>query len=42
MYEYDYLRSLQICEDQRIRGKLKRPLRKHVLAILTTFMETRL
>ena len=36
----EYLRSL--CEDQGIRVKLKKPVRKHVLAILTTYIETRL
>ena len=37
-----YLRSLQLWADQGIRGKLKKPVCKHVLAMLTTFMDTRL
>ena len=36
--ENEYLRSLQLYEDQGIHGKLK----KRVLAILTAYMETRL
>ena len=40
--KYEYLRSLQLCEDQRIGGKFKKRVCKHVLAILTTYMETRL
>ena len=35
--KYEYLRSLQLCEDQGIRGRLKKPVGKHVLAILTTY-----
>ena len=42
LLEYEYLRSLQLCEDQRIREKLKERVCNHVLAILTTYMETRL
>ena len=42
LVKYEYLRSLQLCEDQSIRGKLKKRVRKHVLAILTTYMETSL
>ena len=34
----EYLRSLQLCEDQGIHGKPK----KRVLAIVTTHMDTRL
>ena len=37
---YEYLRSLQLCEDQGVCGKLERPVCKHVLAIFTTYMET--
>ena len=36
------LRSLQLCEDQGIPGKLKKRVRNLMLAILTTEMETRL
>ena len=36
-----YLRSLQLCEHQGMRGKLKKSVCKHVLAILTTYVETR-
>ena len=39
--KYEYLRSLQLCEDQGIRGKLKKRVREHVLAIRRTYMETR-
>ena len=42
LVKYEYLRSLQLCEDQSILGKLKKRVRKHVLAIVTTYMETRL
>ena len=42
LVKYEYLRSLQLCEDQGICGKLKRPVSKYVLAIFTTYMETRL
>ena len=38
----EYLRSLQLCEDQGIREKLKKRVCNHVLAILTTLLETRL
>ena len=37
-----YLRSLQGYGDQAIPGQLKKHDRKHVLAILTSYMETRL
>ena len=37
----EYLRSLQLCEDQVPREKPKKRVCNHVLAILTTFMETR-
>ena len=40
--KYEYPRSLQLCEDPGIRGKLKKPISKHVLEILATYMETRL
>ena len=39
LVKYDYLRSLQLREDQGIREKC---VCNHVLAILTTYMETRL
>ena len=43
LVKYEYLRSLQLCEDQGMPGKInKKPVSKHVLAILTTCMETRL
>ena len=42
LVKYECLRSLQLCEDQDKRGKLKKRVRKHVLAILTTYIETRL
>ena len=42
LVKYEYLRSLQLSEDQGIRGKLKKPVRKHVLTILTAYMEIRL
>ena len=46
LVKYEYLRSLQLCEDQGIRGKLKKSVSKHVLTtqltIFTTYMETRL
>ena len=42
LVKYEYLQSLKLCEDQGIRGKLKNCVRKHVLGILTTHMETRL
>ena len=38
----EYLGSLQLCEDQGIHRKFKKRVRKHVLAILTAHMETRL
>ena len=37
--KYEYLRSLRLCEDQDICGKLKRPVSKHVLAIFTTLRD---
>ena len=40
--KYEYLRSLQLCEDQGIRGKLKKRVREHVFAILMTYVEIRL
>ena len=39
---YRLARALQLCEDQGIRGKLEKRVRKYVLAILATYMETRL
>ena len=42
LVKYEYLRSLQLCEDQDKPGKLKKRVCNHVLAILTTYMETRL
>ena len=39
LVKYEYLRSSQLCKDQGIRRKLKKPVREHVLAILTTYME---
>ena len=42
LVNYEYLRSLQLCEDQSIHEKLKKRVCNHVLAILTTYMETRL
>ena len=39
---YKYLLSLQLCGDQGIPGKLKKPVRNLVLVILTTYTETRL
>ena len=36
------MRSLQLCEDQGIPGKLKKRVPILVNAILTTYMETRL
>ena len=42
LVKYGYLRSLQLCEDQGICEKLKKRVRNHVLAILTTYVETRL
>ena len=34
LVKYEYLRSLQLCEDQGILGKIKRPASKHVHAII--------
>ena len=42
LVKYEYLRSLQLCDDQGISGKLKKRVCGHVLAILTNYMETRL
>ena len=42
LVKYEYLRSLQLRGNQGIRGKFKKRVRKHVLAILTTYMEIRL
>ena len=42
LVKYEYLESLQLCEDQGIPGKLKKRVCNHVLAILTIYMETRL
>ena len=41
LVKYEYLRSLELCEYQGVRGKLKKPC-KHVLQIHTTYMEIRL
>ena len=38
----EYLRLLQLCEDQGICGKLKKRVLQDVLATLTTYMEIRL
>ena len=40
--KYEYLQSLQLCEDQGRRGKRKKLVCKHVLTIFATYMETRL
>ena len=40
LVKYEYLRSLQLCEDQGIF--LKERVCKHVFAILTTYPESRL
>ena len=42
LVKYEQMRSLQLCEDQGIPGKLKKRVRNLVLAILTTYMETKL
>ena len=42
LVKYEYLRSLQPCKDQGVPGKLKKRACNHMLAILTTCMETRL
>ena len=42
LVKYKHLRSLQLCEDQGISGKLKERVRNLMLAILTTDMDTRL
>ena len=42
LVKYESLRSLQLCEDQSMRVKLKKRVCNHVFAILTTYMETRL
>ena len=41
LVKYEYLRSVQLCEDQGVRRKLKTPVYKHVFAILMNYMETR-
>ena len=38
---YECLQSLQQCEDQGIREKFKKRVCNHMIAILTTYMETR-
>ena len=40
--KYEYLPSLQLCEDQGIREKLENRVQNNVLAIFTTYMGTRL
>ena len=40
--KYEYLQSLRLCEDQGMSEKRKKTVCKHVLAILTTYIETRL
>ena len=40
--KYEYLRSLQPCEDQGTCEKLKKRVFNHVLTILTTYIETRI
>ena len=40
--KHEYLRSFQLCEDEGIREKLKKLVRKRVHAILTNYMEIRL
>ena len=42
LVKYKHLQSLQLCEDQGIPGELEKRVRNLVLAILTTYMETRL
>ena len=42
LVKYEYLPSLQSCEYQGIPGKLKKRVCHHVLAVLTTYMETKL
>ena len=42
LVKYKHMRSLQLCEDQGIPEKLKKRVGNLVLAILTTYMETRL
>ena len=39
LVKYEYLQSLQLCEDQDISGKLKKPVCKQVLAIFTSCSE---
>ena len=41
LVKYEHLWLLQLCEDQDIREKLKKRVCNHVLAILTTYTETR-
>ena len=40
LVKYQYLQSLQQCEDQGVCGKLEKPVHKHMLAIVATDMET--
>ena len=42
LLKYKHLRSLELCEDQGITGKLEKRVRNLLLAILTTYIETRL
>ena len=42
LVKYESLRSLQLNEDQGTLGKLEKHVCKHMLAILTTNMDTRL
>ena len=39
--KYEYLRSLHLCKDQGIHETLKKRTRKHMLVVLTTYMEAR-
>ena len=42
LVKHEYVRSLQLCEDQGIREKLEKGVCNHLLAIFTTYMETSL
>ena len=42
LVKHEYLRPSQLCEDQGTLEKLKKRVCNHVLAILTTYMVTRL
>ena len=42
LVKYEYQRSSLLCEDQVPRGKPKKGVCSHVLAILMSYMETRL